>query len=107
MKIDRCPTCHRRMVRSAEANRRYWALLHVIADKLRPQGREYSAEQFHVYMKSRFLGCQEVKLPNGKTMLLPNSSADLDVAAFAEYQEKVEAWAAEHDVYLADLEESK
>ena len=104
MKQDRCPACHRRIKRSNPANARYWLLLHELADKLRPGGQTYSAEQFHTYYKSRFLGCDEMKLPNGKTLVLPRSSADLDSGEFAEYVGRVEADAAERGVYLADME---
>ena len=102
--LARCPTCHRRIKRSNPANARYWLLLHELADKLRPGGQAYSAEQYHEYYKSRFLGCDEMKLPNGKTLVLPRSSADLDSSEFAEYVGKVEADAAERGVYLADME---
>lgn len=102
--LARCPTCHRRIKRSNPANARYWLLLHELADKLRPGGQAYSAEAFHAYYKSRFLGCDDVKLPNGKTLTIPRSSADLDVAEFADYASKVEADAAERGVYLADME---
>lgn len=104
MKQDRCPTCKRRHKRSTEANRRYWLLLHLIAENVRPEKQAYSAEVWHTYFKSRFLGCVEVKLPNGKTMPIPNSSADLDVGEFNDYMTKVEAWAGERDVWLADME---
>jgi len=99
----RCPTCHRKRTRSTEANRRYWLLLHLIADKVRPYGEVYSPESFHHYFKSRFLGCEEVRLPNRKTLLIPHSTASLDVAAFSEYLTKVEAWAGERDVWLEDV----
>ena len=102
--LARCPTCHRRIKRSNPANARYWLLLHELADKLRPGGQAYSAEQFHTYYKSRFLGCDEMKLPNGKTLILPRSSADLDSGEFAAYAGRVEADAAERGVYLADME---
>lgn len=101
---DRCPTCGRRHKRSHPQNARYWLLLHAIADKLKPQGVSYSPEVWHNYCKSKFLGCDDVKLPNGKTLSLPRSSADLDVAEFTAYMEQVEAWASEHDVWLADME---
>jgi hypothetical protein len=104
MKAERCPTCKRRMKRSSEANRRYWLLLHTISDKLRPQNVQHSPEVWHAYFKSRFLGCDDVMLPNGKTLSLPRSSADLDVAEFNAFMEQVELWAGEHDVWLADME---
>lgn len=59
----------------------YWSLLYLIAEKLRPGGVAYSAEQFHTYYKSRFLGCDDIPMPNGKTLTIPRSTASLDVAA--------------------------
>ena len=103
---DRCPTCHRRKTRSNPANQKYWALLHEIAERVRPGGNAYSADQWHTYMKSRYLGCDEVVMPNLKTLQLPRSSSSLDVAEFGEYLDKVEAWAGERDVWLADREDA-
>jgi len=105
-KPDRCPTCHRRHRRSNPANARYWLLLHAIADKVKPGGLSYSADQWHHYMKSRYLGCDDVALPNGKTLTIPKSSADLDVADFNDYMTKVEAWAVERDVWLDQIEDA-
>ena len=104
MTAKRCPTCGRREKRSNPANARYWLLLHTIAAKLRPGGKTYSADQMHIYYKSRFLGCDDVALPNGKVLTIPRSSADLDTAEFNEYLAKVEADAAERGVFLADRE---
>src|SRR5574337_1463668 len=97
-KRGRCPTCGRRETRSTEANAFYWALLHEIADRLRPQRQTYSADQWHTYFKTRLLGADEMTLPNGKTLLLPHSTADLDTSLFADYVSQVQAWAADHDV---------
>ena len=44
-----------------------------------------------------------MKMPNGKTLLLPRSTANLDTAAFNDYMTAVEAWANEHDVYLDEM----
>lgn len=103
MKSDRCPTCRRRMTRSHPANARYWLLLHRIAEKLKPQGKDYSPETWHHYFKSKLLGCDEFTMPNGTTLVIPKSSANLDVAEFNEFMTAVEAWAAEHDVYLDEM----
>lgn len=100
---DRCPTCKRLHKRTHPQNARYWLLLHQIAEKMRPGGLSYSPETWHTYLKSRFLGCDELALPNGKTMTIPHSTAVLDVAEFGEYMEKVEAWAAERDVWLEEF----
>lgn len=101
---ERCPQCRRKIKRSSDQNRRYWALIHLLAEKLRPNGQQFSAESFHLWAKSKYLGCTEHKLPNGKTLLVPNSTAELDVAEFSEYLDRVEAFAAERDVYLEDME---
>ena len=103
MKQERCPTCHRRHKRSNPQNARYWLLLHAIADKLRPNGEEFSAESYHEFFKSRFLGSEDVRLPNGKTIQIRHSTTDLEVPEFSDYFEKVSAWAAERDVWLEDL----
>lgn len=103
MKPTRCPTCKRLMRRSTQANSRYWLLIHQIAQTLKPQGHVFSPESWHTWLKTRFLGADDVVLPSGKTLVIPRSSADLDAAEFATYMEQVEAWANEHDVYLEGM----
>ena len=100
----RCPTCHRPHKRSSDQNRRYWLLLHMIAERVTPLQQTYSADQWHEYFKSRFLGCEEVKLPNGKVLQIPRSSADLTTPEFNDYMTQVEAWASERDIFLEDRE---
>jgi NinB protein len=102
MRLDRCPTCKRRHTRSSPANKRYWALLHVLAEKLPVRGTTYSAEQWHLWARSKWLGCADYTLPSGKTLVIPRSTATLDVAEFSDYMTALEAWANEHDVYLED-----
>ncbi|MGH6794636.1 MAG: recombination protein NinB, partial [Methylocella sp.] len=99
----RCPVCHRRNRRSNPQNARWWMLMHVLADKLKPGGISYSAETWHQYSKSRWLGCDDVRLPNGKALTVPRSTAQLDVAEFADLMTQVEAWAAERGVWLDDV----
>ena len=102
----RCPTCHRLERRSNPQNARYWLLLHLIAEKLKPEGAEYSAESFHLYFKSRYIGCDDIRLPNGKIISIPKSSADLDVGEFAEYMTKIECFAQERGIYMEDIGET-
>lgn len=103
-KPERCPTCHRKVQRTIPQLRLYWTLLHLLAAKLKPSGQTYSAESFHTYYKSRFLGCDDYPLPNGKVITIPKSTSELDVAEFGDYFDKVQADAAERGIYLADLE---
>jgi hypothetical protein len=102
--VTRCPKCGRKKRRSNPANARYWLLLHLIADKVKPEGFSYTPETWHEWAKQRFLGADEVKLPNGKTYLKSHSSADLSTSEFADYMTKLETWAIERDVWLDSLE---
>lgn len=106
MQLDRCPSCKRRLTRSSESNRKYWALLHVMAEKMHPGKQTFSADTFHLWAKSRFLGCTDHVLPNGKTLTIPNSTASLDQLQFNEYLTQVEAFANEHGCWLEDREDA-
>ena len=103
-KAERCPTCKRLKRRSNNANARFWLLLHLIAENVKPEGKAYTAEQFHIYFKQKFLGMNEVALPNGKTIMFPKSTAELDTAEFAEHMAKVEQWAIERNIFMDELE---
>jgi hypothetical protein len=104
LKERRCPTCHRLVKRSQEANARYWLLLHTIAEKIKPEGQSYDAETWHKWAKSKWLGAEECKLPSGKTIQILRSTADLDAAEFSDYMTKVEVWAGDHNAWLDSLE---
>jgi hypothetical protein len=106
MKAERCPTCGRKHKRSTQANALYWVLLHTAAERLRPGGKQYSAESYHTLMKSKYLGCDDIPLPNGKTVSVPRSTANLDAGEFGDYFAKVEAELAQHGVFLDALEQA-
>jgi hypothetical protein len=78
--------------------------MHEIADKLVLKTGKFSAEQWHLYLKQRFLGTEEVKLPNGKVIQIPISTADLPVDDMSVYYTKVEEWAALRGITLPDKE---
>lgn len=101
--MSRCPTCKRPHKRSNPQNRLYWELLHMMSAR-EWAGQRYSAESFHKYYAARFIGCEDLRLPNGQTMTLPRSTSSLDTAEFSAYFDRVQADAAERGVYLADLE---
>lgn len=102
--MKRCQTCGRREKRSAEANRRLWLLYHALAAKLHPDGKSFSADSFHVYYRSRFLGCDDVALPNGRVLTIPRSTRDLDTEEFNDYMTQVEADANARGVFLDEME---
>jgi hypothetical protein len=97
---SRCPACGRREKRSNEQNRRYWKLVALVAENVKPDGHAYAVKAWHLWFKSRFLGCTEVQLPNGAVLTEPCSSADEDTDAFSDFMTQVEAWAAERGVFL-------
>ena len=76
--------------RSAEANRRYWAILAQIAEDGWIEGRRYSAEVWHEFAKRRFIGV--IDGPGG--ISIAESSSRLNTKEFADYVQKVEVWAA-------------
>ena len=87
--------------RSAEQNKRMWAILHEIAEQP-VDGQLFPAEAYHVYFRGFFLGYEDYKLPNGKFVSQPISTTTLDVPAFSEYMAQIEAWAAQHGILLSD-----
>lgn len=91
---------HRR-ARSSEQNKRYWALVGEIAAQP-VRGQRFVADAWHEYFKGKFIGKEEIKLPNGEIFNRPISTTTLDVLQFGEYMTQVEAWAAEHGILLGE-----
>lgn len=98
--IQRCPTCGAPPKRSSEQNRYYWKLIHGIEAKVHPKGIAYSDEVWSLFFKGKFLGREEVKLPNGKIIETICHTAHLSVEEMAQFITQVEAWAADHGVFL-------
>lgn len=91
---------HKR-ARSAEQNRRYWAILNEISG-YPVQGRTYDADAWHEYFKGKYIGKEEIRLPNGEALTRTLSTTTLDVGAFGDYMTQVEAWAANRGILLGD-----
>lgn len=77
-------------------------LYHLMSEKVKVHGETYSAETWHRYAKSKFLGCEEFRLPNGKTYIEARSTAALDKQEFSDYMTQVELLANGFDCYLED-----
>ena len=91
--------------RRGAQNRRYWALMHQIAEQLMVNGQQMDPESWHEWAKRRFIGVREIVLPDGEIVALGQSSADLSARAFGDYMECLEAWAIEQGVIFNDLPE--
>ena len=80
-----------RAKRSTEQNKRYWAMLHEIAEGAWLNGRRYSAEAWAEHFKRAFIGTEE--LPNGGSIGI--STTALSVDEFAAYMTRIEVYATE------------
>lgn len=76
--------------RSTEQNKRLWALLGEISRNAWVQGRQFSAEAWNEHFAGEFIGYEE--LPSGRRKGI--STTTLSVAEMAEYQTRIEAYAA-------------
>lgn len=78
--------------RTVPQNRRYWGrgVLAQVAEQAVVNGRLFPAEVWHEQFKRQFIGV--IELPNGE--VIGKSSTDLDTAAFSEFCDQVEAYAA-------------
>jgi hypothetical protein len=97
--MSKCPTCNRQEPRSTAQNSRYWKLLSLLSDKP-VQDVKYNSDAWHEYFKFKFLGAEDIKLPNGKIITRAKSTADLDKPEFNNYMTEVEVWSNDRGVYL-------
>lgn len=81
--------------RSIEQNRRLWFLYREISEKVFIDGKRFSQDVWHEFLKRKFIGC--IEMPNGQLMGI--STTKLSVQEMSEYQEKIISWASmEHGV---------
>lgn len=73
--------------RSESQNARYWAILGIVA-----ADTGHSTEELHEHLKREFLGFEVVSVM-GKEYERVKSTTSLDTKQFAEYCDRVEAWA--------------
>src|SRR5574343_291922 len=76
--------------RHNQQNALMWVLLEQIAEQAMVDGRRYSKKCWHDHLRGELLGY--VDLPNGKKT--PISTTTLTVSDFAEYVNKIMAYAA-------------
>ena len=79
--------------RSVDQNARLHALLRDIAEQAWVGGRQYDAETWKEEARRRFIGTEEIDLPNGTRIERGISTTTLDVAAFTLMMDQLEAWA--------------
>lgn len=84
--------------RSLEQNRRYHAMLRELAEVAWLDGRQYSKEAWHEWIKQEFIGWED--LPGGRRMGI--STTTLSVDEFGDLMTRIEAWAAANGWPLGD-----
>lgn len=79
--------------RNAAQNRLLHALIDEIAESARPGGRQYDNEFWKEYIRRKFIGTEDMTLPDGTRIERGISTSALSVGEFAELIDKVQAWA--------------
>jgi hypothetical protein len=79
--------------RSTDQNRRYWALVTTIARQAKIDGRQFGKDAWHEHLARRFGVCREMTLPDGASIMVRKSTADMDMQTFAAYLSRIEAYA--------------
>lgn len=77
--------------RSGPQNRRYWALLRDISESAWVDGKRFASDIWHAEFAGRFIGWHQT--PSGRDV--PISTSTLSVSEFAEYMDRIEAFARE------------
>ena len=87
--------------RSLEQNARYWSLLTEISEQLTPEGKVYSPETWHQYLRAKFIG-KDTVVVDGDVLFVPKTTTKLKVAEFSDLMTQVEAWGTEHGVRFTE-----
>lgn len=82
-----------RAKRSSEQNRLLHALLNTIAEQATVNGKYFELEVWKEHVRRRFIGLEEVHMPDGSRIERGISTASLTVPEFTLLIERVQAWA--------------
>jgi hypothetical protein len=79
--------------RSLQQNARLHAILTEISDQAWIRGRRYDVDTWKEFFKMRLIGTEELAMPDGKVVERGISTTTLDVAAFADFMDRITAHA--------------
>lgn len=82
-----------RSKRSIEQNKRLHALLREIAEQARVNGRQFDAETWKEWARRKFIGTEEIALPDGTFVERGISTTTLSVGEFTAFMDAIEAHA--------------
>lgn len=104
-KVDHCPYCGAMSKLTRMQRNLYWAILRIIEEQLAIKGKHFGAAAWDEYFKERYLGKEEVELPNGKIITRTRGTSSLKKDEMSEYMLKIESWCGQHGVQLPDFDE--
>lgn len=81
--------------RSADQNRRLWALYREVAATVWVDGRQYADEVWHEHFKRELIGREEITLPSGEVEVRGISTTTLTVGDMGRYMDAIALWCAE------------
>lgn len=81
--------------RSDDQNRKLHAMIRDIAEQAWVDGKKYPQDVWKELIKIRFIGAEEVNLPDGRFLERGISTTKLSVSEFADLITKVQVWASE------------
>lgn len=79
--------------RSSAQNRRLHALLRDISEQAWFNGRKYDEETWKEWFRRKFIGTEEIIMPDGKRIERGISTTILSVSEFTFFMDQIEAWA--------------
>ncbi len=84
----------KRKQRSTPQNGYYWSVVvPMVTEAINSYGNEYSNDDTHEYLKSRF-NSKDVEVGDGNYLQLPMSTSGLDTAEFAGYIDQIQQFAS-------------
>jgi hypothetical protein len=81
--------------RSTEQNRRFHALLNCISEHAWVNGKQFDSETWKEFARRKWIGMEEINLPDGTRVERGISTTTLSVSEFADLMTKLESYAAE------------
>lgn len=82
--------------RTTDQNKRLHAILTDIANQAWVNGRQYDVETWKEYARQKYIGVEEIDMPDGSRIKRGISTTTLNVAEFANFMNQIELDAAEN-----------
>lgn len=79
--------------RSLEQNSRLHALLQDVAANAWVDGKQFDLDTWKEFFRRKFIGTEEIPMPDGSRIERGVSTTTLDVAAFSEFMTQIEEYA--------------